>query len=101
MSSTTAPTLDELRAIASGNCTSETLAQLIGYMKRDENGNDDVIIVNRRPDRRAADERKDEYAQQYHRNCFYQFRNLCDTKGSFFGIKDDEERTPAAPEVRK
>lgn len=103
MSITTAPTLDELRAAASGECSSATLAHLIGRTKKDESepsGADaDVIVVKRHPNRKRSAVRKDEFAQQYHRNCFYQFRDLCDTKQSFFGIKDDEEPAPAEPEV--
>lgn len=103
MSNTSAPpTLDELRAAASDACSNVTLEQLIGYKNGDESKHsgsdaDDVIVVHRRPARKSNKTRKDEFAQQYHRNCFYQFRNLCDTQQSFFGIKYDAESGSAAP----
>lgn len=97
--STSAPTLEELRSAANTNCTSETLARLAGYIKKKEENNlekdseDDIIVVKRRTGPSVP---RDEYAQQYRKNCFYQFRHLCDTKQSFFGVDDDEEARPAA-----
>ena len=87
-----APTLTELRRSAASQCTRTSLAQLMGLPA--ENTNQNVIIVNKKDKqsrRRAGiDPEAAEYAQQYHRNCFYQFRDLHDTKESFFGITDDE-----------
>lgn len=94
---TSPPTLAQLRAAANSDCTSETLARLAGYKKPDG----DVIIVKHRSSARRGrndPQPRDEYEQQYHRNCFYQFRNLRDARHLFFGIKDDEDDSSSVAE---
>lgn len=103
--STTAPTLAELQQAAGVGCTNDTLRMLHGAAGdgKDATPGDnredvasDVIVVKRHPDRHNEASQNRAYTQQYNRNCFYQFRNLCDTRQSFFGVNDDGESVPAA-----
>jgi len=103
MSISNAPSVDMLRAAAEGNCSTRTIAELLGSMQKDlgslpskeeTGGADDVIIIKRHSNRKRGQPRNDEYTQQFNRNCFYQFRNLPETRESFFGIQDDDTSSP-------
>ena len=106
-----APTSKHLRATMDSFCSKELLSSL-AHTDDDSNGSqqddadhsqEDVIVVDRKSkahrDRDEAERNNYKYAQEFRRNCFYQFKALRDTKGSFFGLNSDEEHCTTAPKT--
>lgn len=93
---TEAPTLSELRKLARNKSVKSSIQQLVAKNDSSSSGHHtDCILVTRKPSfEKSRDSEKRlnaEYAQQFHRNCFSQFRVLEETRESFFGL-------PALPE---
>ena len=119
MDKQSAPSITELKNTARRRCSAQTLKNLLGRVNntnRDrKSGNDDanasssgstsvgdngIILVNRRSrtdtNRVDAIRLNNKYAHQYKRNCFYQFRNIRDTRHSYFGLPDVDDGTSDA-----